>query len=159
MHQQLKCFVQDGPVYRWKGQKGFYYALALFLLLIAIACWVYGTNKGVRYLGVFVALLGLAGVLRSTASIGIDTANRRIISRNFFFSPEKIYDYNDFDYFRIVKSSYLFFTINVSAFMIFNQNGKERSILLQQGMFTTRPLQRLTDEMSAIMGIAEQEAI
>lgn len=159
MHQEWNYFVKEGNVYRWKGQKFFYYGLALFLFLIMIACLVYGANKGVRIMGVFVGLLGLAGVLRSTAFIGIDVANRRIISRSFFFSPECSYDFDAFSHFRIVKSRYLIMTINVSAFMIFNQNGKEKSFLLQQGLFSARPLQRLTEEMEGIMATATKTTV
>lgn len=151
--QTFKYFETDGGIYHIKMQKGFYYGLSAVALACLIATLVYGTGKG-AYIGVaFLALTVVMGILRSTGKISFDTVARQITIQTFFFSTEKTYTFDDFDHFLVVKNTSLFIPLNVSAILILNHGGKEKRVLLRQSFFVAKPLQRLSDELSVILGL------
>lgn len=151
--QTFNYFDPDGGTYHMKIQKGFYYGLSIVALVCLIATLVYGTGK-VAYIGaVFLALTVVMGILRSTGKISFDTVTRQITIQTFFFSSEKIYTFDDFDHFLVIKNTSLFIPLNASAILILNQDGKERRVLLRQSFFVAKPLQRLCDELSVILGL------
>ena len=151
--QSLRYFEQDGNTYHVKIQKGMFYFLSLLCFAGMVATLIYGSSRGAWFFAVCLAILGTIGILRTTAKISFNPVTRNMIYKKFFFTTEKEYSFDDFDHFLISKMTNIGITLNVSATMIFNKNGKEKRILVRQGFFVTKPLQNFTDELSDIMGL------
>ena len=151
--QSFKYFTQEGNVYIKTPQKGLYYAVAIFLLAIAVIAYLYGNKtNGNKVVCALFAILGLIILLRASAVTRFDVVARTITAQSFFFTSPNVFHFKDFQNFLITKQT-LLITINATATMIIEKNGKQRNLLLHQTMFFTKPLQRVTDEAAQIMGI------
>ncbi|MDN5286886.1 MAG: hypothetical protein JWR38_3160 [Mucilaginibacter sp.] len=153
--QSLKYFEQEGNTYHVKIQKGMFYFLSLLSFAGMAATLIYGSSKGAYFFAVSLGILGTIGILRATAKMSFNTSARSMTVKTFFFTPEKEYSFDEFDHFLISKMTNIGITLNVSATMIFNKNGKTKRILVRQGFFVTKPLQNFTDELSDIMGLPQ----
>ncbi|SHF33400.1 hypothetical protein [Pedobacter caeni] len=153
--QTLKYFEQEGGIYHLKVQKGLFYTISVLGFGAMIATLIYGTTKGAYMGAALLAFIVVMGILRSTGKISFDTQSRKIRKQSFFFSSEITYNFDDFDYFLISKLKSAFITVGVSAVLVMYVNGKTKNILLRQSFFTARPLQRLNDELSSIMGLSD----
>lgn len=153
--QTLKYFEQEGSVYHLKVQKGFFYTISALGFGAMIATLIYGTTRGAYFGAALFAFVGIMGILRSTGKTSFDTQSRKIRRQSFFFSAEITYSFDDFDHFLISKLKSAFITVGVSAVLVMDVNGKTKNILLRQSFFTARPLQRLNDELSSIMGLSD----
>lgn len=153
MQQSFKYFEQEGSVFFLKGQKVYYYSLSLLAFAAAIALFLSGLNQGARFVAALFAFVGCIGILRSTGKASFDIASRQIFVKATAFSTEKVYSFTSFDHFLISKMSAVFIPLNVSAIMILEESGREKRIMLRQGFFFTRPMQRLTEELGEIMGL------
>lgn len=152
--KSFKYFTREGDVYIKTPQRVLYYTVAVLLIAVAIWSILYVEGpKGRVTFGLF-GLLGLIIFLRGTASSRFNIKDRTITAYSFFFMPPKVFSFDDFDHFLVNKQSYMgFVIINATATIIMKRDGKQRVLLLHQSMFVTRPLQRVIDEVSQIMGI------
>lgn len=153
--EQFKYFTREGNVYIKTPQRAVYYTVALFLLAIAVLVLIYGEkNNGNKVLSAMVGIFGLILLLRAGATTRFDVSSRTIIAQSFFFTPPKVFHFDDFENFLISKQT-LLITVNATAVLILAPKGKQRNLLLHQTMFVTRPLQRVIDETARIMGLAD----
>jgi len=65
------------------------------------------------------------------------------------------YRFDEFVQFYVLTSSYLFkfITMDSTAFLVFEQKGKEKRVPVVIGLFSTRPAQKAVNEVGDIMGI------
>jgi hypothetical protein len=152
--QQHQYFTREGNIYIKKNQTLLHSLLALFLVALMAVILFNNPNPGANAVAVLFGLLGVVLCLRMTGKIRIDV-DRRILSNQpvFFVSPTE-YRFEDFQHFHISRQVFLV-TLNATASMILLKNGKERALLVHQTIFVTKPLQRVTAEISGIMGIPE----
>lgn len=152
--EQHQYFTREGNIYIKKNQTLLHSLLALFLLALMAVILINNPNPGANAVAVLFGLLGVVLGLRMTGKIRIDV-DRRILSNQpmFFVSPTE-YRFEDFQHFHISRQVFLV-TLNATASMILLKNGKERALLVHQTIFVTKPLQRVTAEISHIMGIPE----
>jgi hypothetical protein len=153
--ESFKYFTQEGNVYIKTPQRKLYYAVAICLLVLAVVIYLYGNKTNGNKVGcAMFTIFGLILLLRASASTRFDVASRTITAQSFFFTAPNVFRFEDFQNFLITKQT-LLITVNATAAMIMEKNGKQRNLLLHQTMFFTKPLQRVTDEAAQIMGIAE----
>ncbi|WP_406825619.1 hypothetical protein [Pedobacter sp. KACC 23697] len=153
--EAFKYFEQEGNTYNLKIQKGLLYTLAFGCIAAIIAILMYSTSKATfLYIALF-AFIGLMCILRTTGAIIFDSQNREIQRKRFFFSAPANYSFDDFDHFLIAKQKSYFITVMVQAIMVMRKDNKTRHILLAQTLFTAKPLQRLSEEVSTIMGLPQ----
>jgi hypothetical protein len=153
--QTIKHFEQQGNTYTLKVQKGLFYAIAFFSLVAIIAILIYSTSKAAPLYVAFFVFVALLAILRTTAVLTFDNHSRQIQRKRFFFSSPAIYNFDDFDHFLISKQKSYFITVSVQAIMVMRKGNKTRHILLAQTLFTAKPLQRLSDEISTVMGLPQ----
>jgi len=149
-----KYFVQDGNKYQLKSQLVFIGLLSgLFILGGLKFTFFHDEGKeGAMWVGVFMILLGAAAALRLTAKNTIDMDAKQLLVKKNMFAGEVAYNLNDFEGF-LVASTVAFFgvTMNATGNMTFNVNGKEKNIMLNQSMFTVKPLNDMINEATSIM--------
>jgi len=153
--EAFKYFEQEGNTYRLKVQKRLLYTLALGCVAAIIAIAIYSTSKATFFYIAFFAFVGILCLLRTTGVIIFDRQNREIQRKRFFFSSPANYSFDDFDHFLIAKQKSYFITTIVQAIMVMRKDNKTRHILLSQTLFTARPLQKLSEEISIIMGLPQ----
>ncbi|WP_209857901.1 hypothetical protein [Chitinophaga sp. OAE865] len=112
--------------------------------------------RGAKVGSLFIGVLGIAVLLRATARLRIDADARTISVQPAFFMPVTVFRFEDFQHFLVSKQT-LFFTVNATVALIIHKNGRERSVMLHQTMFLTKPLQKITAETAAIMGIEDYQ--
>ncbi|MBT2564384.1 hypothetical protein J7E50_23490 [Pedobacter sp. ISL-68] len=151
--QTLKHFEQQGNTYTLKVQKGLFYIIAFFSLAAIIAILIYSTSKANPLYIAFFVFVGAMAILRATAVLTFDNHNREIQRKVFFFSSPTSYSFDDFDHFLISKQKSYFITVAIQAILVMNKGNKTKHILLWQSYFTAKPLQRLNEEISEIMGL------
>ncbi|WP_343303905.1 hypothetical protein AAHN97_20255 [Chitinophaga niabensis] len=150
-------FIQEGSKFHLKSK--FSTALLRSLICLGIAAGLYfllPPEKKIGAIGAgFFILFGLINLLRSTKKLTIDTAAQTIVHKNNVLSPEVTYRFDEFVQFYVLTSSYLFkaITMDSTAFLIFDQNGREKRVPVVVGLFSARPAQNAVNELSEIMGI------
>lgn len=155
MMQTFKYFEQEGGTFHLKVQKGFFYTMAAIIFAIIVVNLLFATTKGAAVISVFLAIIGILCILRSTAEITFDMADRKIYHKAFFFSSPITYSFDDFDHFLVSKLKSLFITVGVSGILVMQKNRKTKNIFLHQCFFSAKPLQRLNDELYTIMGLPD----
>ena len=155
MMQTFKYFEKEGSTYHLKVQKGFFYTMAAIIFVIMVLNLVYATTKGAAVFAVFLAVIGILGILRSTAEISFDMVDRKIHHKAFFFSAPTTYSFDDFDHFLVSKLKSLFITVGVSGILVMQKNRKTKNIFLRQCFFSAKPLQKLNDELYIIIGLPD----
>ncbi|SDG43589.1 hypothetical protein SAMN05421827_106213 [Pedobacter terrae] len=153
--QTFKYFEQEGDTYNLKVQKGLLYTLAVGCVAAIIAILMYSTSKATFFYVALFAFIGLMCILRTTGALTFNSQNREIQRKRFFFSAPAYYSFDDFDHFLIAKQKSYFVTVMVQAVMVMRKDNKTRHILLAQTLFSTKPLQRLSEEISMIMGLPQ----
>ncbi|WP_412467609.1 hypothetical protein [Pedobacter sp. KLB.chiD] len=153
--ESFKYLEQEGNTYYLKAQKGLLYSLTFGCVASIVAILIYSTSKATFLYVAILAIVGLLCILRTTGIIIFDSLNREIQRKRFFFSKPVNYSFDDFDHFLIAKQKSYFITILVQALMVMRKDNKTRHILLAQTLFTAKPLQRLSDEISTIMGLPQ----
>ncbi|GGG97951.1 hypothetical protein [Pedobacter zeae] len=153
--QTFNYFEQEGNTYKLKVQKGLFYTITLGCIAAIIAILMYSTSKATFLYVAFFAFVGVLGILRTTGVIAFDNQSREIQRKRFFFSTPVNYSFDDFDHFLISKQKSYFITVSIQAIMVMRKNNKTRHILLAQTLFTAKPLQKLSEEISTIMGLTQ----
>ncbi|MEH3113949.1 hypothetical protein [Pedobacter terrae] len=153
--QTLKYFKQEGNTYNLKVQKGLLYTLAFFCVAAIVAILMYSTSKATFFYVALFAFIGLMCILRTTGAVSFNDQNREIQRKRFFFSAPAYYSFDDFDHFLIAKQKSYFITVSVQAIMVMRKDNKTRHIILAQTLFTAKPLQKLSEEISMIMGLPQ----
>ncbi|MBO9673146.1 MAG: hypothetical protein J7577_06865 [Sphingobacteriaceae bacterium] len=153
--QTFKYFEQEGNTYKLKVQKGLFYTITLGCIAAIIAILIYSTSKATFLYVAFFAFVGVLGILRTTGVITFDNQSREIQRKRFFFSAPANYSFDDFDHFLISKQKSYFITVSIQAIMVMRKGNKTRHILLAQTLFTAKPLQKLSEEISTIMGLPQ----
>lgn len=154
---QYNYFIQEGSKFHLKSK--FSTALLRSFICLAIAAALYlflPPEKKIGTIGaVFFIVFALINLLRSTKKLTIDTAAKTIVHKNNALSPEVTYRFDEFVQFYVLTSSYLFkaITMDSTAFLIFDQNGREKRVPVVVGLFSARPAQKAVNEISEIMGI------
>lgn len=150
--QQFKYFNQEGNLYIKKTQTALYIVLAALLFLLMTFILYKNPNQGAKWSAIFIGLFGVVLALRATGKLTFNTATRTITAQAFIFSPAREFRFEDFQNFLISKQT-LLITINATATMIMNKNGKEKVLMIHQALIYTKPLQQVTEEAAQIMGI------
>ncbi|NSL86299.1 hypothetical protein ECE50_005640 [Chitinophaga sp. Mgbs1] len=151
--QTLQHYTQTGSVYTKKNQTVFMAVVGILLLVIVALILIYGSKKPATYwMAGLVAVFGIIILLRITGKFTLDTQARTITNQPVFFLPPQVYSFDDFQNFLVSKQTMLI-TLNATASMILDKKGRQRQVLLHQTVFTTRVLQRVTDETAEIMGL------
>lgn len=153
--QTFKYFEQEGNTYNLKVQKGLLYTLAFGCVAAIVAILIYSTSKATFFYVALFAFIGLMCLLRTTGAITFNSQNREIERKRFFFSAPAYYSFDDFDHFLIAKQKSYFITVSVQAIMVMRKEDKTRHIILAQTLFTAKPLQKLSEEISMIMGLPQ----
>lgn len=154
---QYNYFIQEGNRFHLKSK--FSTALLRSLICLAIAAGLYFLLPPEKKIGAvgagFFIVFGLINLLRPTKKLTIDTAAQTIVHKNNALSPEVTYRFDEFVQFYVLTSSYLFkaITMDSTAFLIFDQNGREKRVPVVVGLFSVRPAQKAVNELSEIMGI------
>ncbi|AOM78780.1 hypothetical protein [Pedobacter steynii] len=153
-----KYFEQEGNKFHLKTQFVFIgFIGGLFLLGgLALAFTKGATDKGNMWIGIGMAVLGAMALLRLTSKTTIDMQNNQILIKKNFISSEVAYSLDYFETFLVAKSVSLFgMTMNGAASMILNINGKEKNLMLNNSIFTVKPLNDMVVEALHIMKIED----
>ncbi|SFA46588.1 hypothetical protein SAMN04488511_10613 [Pedobacter suwonensis] len=153
--EAFKYFEQEGNNYNLKVQKGLLFTLAMGCVAAIVAILIYSTSKATFFYVALFAFIGIMCILRTTGAIIFNNQTREIQRKRFFFSAPVNYSFDDFDHFLISKQKSYFITIMVQAIMVMRKDNKTRHILLAQTLFTAKPLQKLSEEVSTIMGLPQ----
>ena len=154
---QYSYFTQEGSKFHLKTKSST--AVLRTMMCLAIAAGLYILIPPEKKIGVWAAglfaVFALINLLKSTKKLTIDTGTRTITHKNNALSGEVIYHFDDFVRFYVLTSSYAFkfITMDSTAFLVFDQNGKERQVPIVVGLFSARPAQNAVNEVSDIMGI------
>lgn len=154
--QSLQYFTREGNVYTKKNQTAFFCLLALLLAALIVFILYNNPARGAKVGSIFIGVLGILILLRVTARLKIDADARTISVQPSFFMPVAVYRFEDFQHFLVSKQTFII-TVNATVAMIMNKNGRERSVLLHQTVFLTKPLQKITTEIAAIMGMEDEQ--
>jgi len=150
-------FTQEGSKFHLKSKLSTALVRALICLVIAAGLYVLiPSEKKIGVWGaVFFVVFALINLLRSTKKLTIDTGAKIIIHKNNVLSGEVTYRFDEFVQFYVLTSSYLFkfITMDSTAFLVFDQKGKEKRVPVVVGLFSTRPAQKAVNEVGEIMGI------
>lgn len=152
--QTFKYFNQEGNTYIKKTQVALYSITSLFLLAIVGFVLYKNPNPGAKWVAIMFGLLGLVLLLRCTAKLTFNTTTRIISIQPSILSKPREFRFEDFQNFLISKQTMLI-TLNATASMIMEKDGKTRTLLLHQALIYTKPLQKVTDEAALIMGITQ----
>lgn len=148
----LKYYTLEGDVYVKKTQTALYISLAVLLLGLMAIILYKNPNKGANIIAVMFGLLGVVLLLRCKGKFSIDPVNRTIINQPFFFAGPTVYGFDDFQNFLISRQTFII-TLNATATMVMNKNGRNKNVQIHQTVFLTKPLQAVTEETADIMGI------
>lgn len=154
--QSLQYFTREGNVYTKKNQTAFFCLLALLLAGLVTFMLYNNPARGAKVGSLFIGVLGIVILLRATARLKIDADARTISVQPAFFMPVTVFRFEDFQHFLVSKQTFII-TVNATVAMIILKNGRERSVILHQTLFLTKPLQKITAEMAAIMGIEDEQ--
>lgn len=124
--QTFKYFEKEGSTYHLKVQKGFFYTMAAIIFAIMVLNLIYASTKGAAVFAVFLAVIGILSILRSTTEISFDMVDRKIHYKAFFFSAPITYSFDDFDHFLVSKLKSLFITLGVSGILVMQKNRKTK---------------------------------
>lgn len=153
-----KYFEQDGEKYHLKAQFVFIAFLGgiFFIGGILLALTKGSSDKSVMWIGYAMALLGAMVLLRITAKTTIDMQTRQVLVKRNLFAAEVAYSLDNFETFLVASTVSLFgLTMNGTAIMVLNINGKEKHLMLNQSIFTVAPLNNMVNEALHIMKIEE----
>ncbi len=152
---QYKYFEQEGSKYFLKSKTTLAYGLVALCFVVSLyfILGIGSDDKTGRYFGVFFLFLTLGAYLKTTKKLTIDPSAKTIVSKNHVLFPEKTYHFNDFERFHVDDHYINFIKANSQASIVFDQNGKEKSVVLMITLFTSKPAQKIINEASEIMGI------
>jgi hypothetical protein len=153
-----KYFEQDGEKYHLKAQFVFIAFIGGIFLIggLLLALTKGSSDKAVMWIGYAMALLGAMALLRLTAKTTIDMETRQILVKKNLISSEVAYSLDNFETFLVARTVSLFgLTMNGTAVMVLNINGKEKNLMLNQSIFTIAPLNHMVNEAMHIMKIEE----
>lgn len=149
-----KYFVQDGNKFQLKSQLIFIGLISGLFIVGGLKFTFFHEEgkEGAMWVGIFMILLGVAAALRLTAKNTIDMDAKQLIVKKNMFAGEVAYHFNDFDGFLVARTvSFFGVTMNATGSMTFIVNGKEKNIMLNQSMFTVKPLNEMINEATDIM--------
>lgn len=154
---QYNYFIQEGSKFHLKSKTSTAVIRGVICLAVAAILYVLIPSEkkiGAWGAGLFV-VFALINMLRSTKKLTIDTDAKTIIHKNNALSGEVTYRFDEFVRFYVLTSSYLFkfITMDSTAFLVFDQNGREKQVPVVVGLFSTRPAQKAVNEVGDIMGI------
>jgi hypothetical protein len=150
-------FTQEGAKFHLKTKSST--TTLRFGICVAIAAALYFLIPPEKKIGpwaaAFFLVFALINLLKSTKKLTIDTRTRTITHKNNALSGEVAYHFEDFLRFYVLTSSYAFkfITMDSTAFLVFDKDGRERQVPVVVGLFSTRPAQTAVNEVSEIMGI------
>ncbi len=151
-------FTREGSKFHLRSKT----SAAIFrsVLCLAVAAGIYYLIPPEKKIGLWGAGLfvffALINLLKSTKKLTIDTLAQTVTHKNNVLTAEATYRFDEFVQFYVVRSSYLFkfVMLDCTAFLVFEQGGRERQVPVVAGLFSARPAQNAVNEMSDIMGIA-----
>ncbi|QNK64585.1 hypothetical protein H7F33_08935 [Pedobacter sp. PAMC26386] len=153
-----KYFDQDGEKYHLKAQFVFITFIGGIFLLggLALALTKGSTDKATMWIGVFMAVLGAMALLRITAKTVIDMQSRQVIVKKNMFSSEVAYSLDNFETFLVASTVSVFgITMNGTALMVLNIDGKEKNLMMNQSIFSVAPLNNMVIEALQIMKLED----
>ena len=153
-----KYFEQDGDKYHLKAQFVFIAFLGgIFLIGGLLLAFTKGSaDKAGMWVGYGMALLGAMVLLRLTAKATIDMQTRQILIKRNLFASEVAYSLDNFETFLVASTVSIFgITMNGTASMILDIDGKEKNLMLNQSIFTVAPLNHMVNEALQIMKIED----
>ncbi|RAJ37503.1 hypothetical protein [Pedobacter cryoconitis] len=156
--ENYKYFEQDGSKYHLKAQFVFIGFLGGLFLIggLVLAFTVGATDKANRWVGYGLAILGAMVLLRLTSKTAIDMESRQVLLKRNLFASEVAYSLDYFETFLVAKTVSVFgMTMNATATMVLNIDGKEKNLMLNQSLFSTVPLNNMINEALHIMKIED----
>lgn len=154
---QYQYFIREGNKYHLKSRSSAAVIRTVFCLAIAVAIYMLvPAEKKIGAWGAgFFVVFALVNLLKATKKLTIDCSTQTITHKNNVLTPEATYHFNDFVRFYVLSSSYAFkfLTLDVTAFLVFEQNGREKQVPVVVGLFSARPAQNAVNELSEIMGV------
>lgn len=152
---QYKYFDQEGNRYSLKSNSTIAWARTVILLLAALYMFfgVSDRGPGVLFFGYFLIFLAAASFLKTTKKLTIDTTARTVTDKHNAFFKERTYRFEDFERFHVYTQYINLIKANSFASIVFDENGKEKSVTLLITLFVTKPAQTAINEASEIMGV------
>jgi hypothetical protein len=153
-----KYFEQDGDKYHLKAQFVFITILGgiFFIGGLLLALTKGSADNAVMWVGYGMALLGAMNLLRLTSKATIDMQTRQILIKRHLLTSEVAYSLDNFETFLVASTVSIFgITMNGTASIILDINGKEKNIMLNQSIFTVAPLNHMVNEALQIMKIED----
>lgn len=152
---QYKYFEQEGNKYFLKSNSSIAYGRVLlcFIISMYLIFVVPREEKFGLYFGIFFLFLTFSAYIKTTKKLTIDTTARTVVDKTNTFFGEKTFHFDNFERFHVDTHYINFIKANSQASIVFDQNGKEKSVMLMITIFTTKPAQRIINEASEIMGV------
>lgn len=154
-----KYFEQEGTRFHLKANNNTAKLRIVLCLAAAIALYIFlpkEKNLGL-YLGFLFLVFALINWLKTTKKLTIDTVANSVTGKHHFLSSEVSYRFEDFIRFNVDVHSTNFVKTNHVAYMVFDKNGKEKTITLLATAFAANPAQNVINEAAEIMGFNNDE--
>ncbi|WP_345988737.1 hypothetical protein AAEU33_15960 [Chryseobacterium sp. Chry.R1] len=153
-----KYFIREGNQFHLKTKVSTAVLRTILCVVIAVVLYyiIPPENKIRLWSALLFVFFALVNLLKATKKLIIDTQARTIIHKNNILSGEAVYRFEDFEQFYVLVGKYLFITMDSTAFLIFDQNGREKRVPVVVGLFSSRTPQNAINEVSEIMNIAEK---
>lgn len=154
-----KYFEQEGTIFQLKANNNTAKIRIVLCIAVAIAAYIFLPKE--KNLGLFIGLLFLAFALinwlKTTKKLTIDTGTKTVNDKHHSLSSEVSYRFEDFIRFNVDVHSTNFVKTNHVAYMVFDQNGEEKTITLFATTFAAKPAQNVINEAAEIMGFVNDE--
>lgn len=128
------------------------------LILAGISYYIIPSEKKIGlWAAVLFVILAFVNLLKATRKLSIDPQAQIIIHKNNVLTREAIYRFDEFEQFYVLVGKYLFITMDSTAFCIFNKDGREIRVPIVVGLFGSRKVQNVINEVSDLMNIGEKQ--
>ena len=153
-----KYFEQQGNMFHLKANNNSNMMRIVLCIAVAIAAYIFLPKE--KNLGLFLSLLFLVFAvvnwLKTTKKLTIDTGTKTVIGKQHVLSSEVSYPFENFIRFNVDVHSTNFVKTNHVAYMVFDKNGKEKTITLLATAFAAKPAQDVINEAAEIMGFSDE---
>ncbi len=136
-------------------------SLVLISCVISLSIfWYYNGNTMKPEVFVWIGwVLAIIMILNTfIRRLSIDTEKKQIHSKMVSYLPTKIYSFDEFVSFEIISLYSLFLYGGKSIGMVFkNERGEEKRILIDSGIYNTKKIQQIIEEISSMIWIDDPD--
>lgn len=144
----MKHFTQAGNIYTFKQQRAFN-AIIILLTLVFAFLGYYANLPALMWICLAVAVLMALAVAKNKLYIDMD--KREIHIKVGLVKPVTSIPLENIETFEFGSLRYIFVRINVSLTLYYMEDGKERSLLIAQGL-SKKAMQDIYNEIQEIIG-------